>query len=97
VPCRIFCFGCFLKKSKSPLPSAGLCPQKEFLFFLFAPFNFLLSETEKKLQLQKNQKVTKICQKKSISLPSDDPWFVFYESAKPFFFTAFQNELIGRS
>jgi hypothetical protein len=42
-------------------------PPKRISFFLFAPFNFLFSETEKKLQCQKNQKLTKICLKKSTS------------------------------
>jgi len=49
----------------------GSLPPKRISFSLFAPFNFLLSETEKKLQCQKNQKVIKICQKKSTSAPSD--------------------------
>jgi hypothetical protein len=59
----------------------------------FAPFNFLFSETEKKLQCQQNQKLIKICPKKSTSVPSDDPWFILYKLSKPFFFTAFQVEL----
>ena len=45
----------------------GALPPKRISFFLFAPFNFLFSETEKKLQCQKNQKLTKICLKKSTS------------------------------
>jgi len=48
----------------------GSLPPKRISFSLFAPFNFLFSETEKKLQCQKNQKVIKICQKKSTSVPS---------------------------
>ena len=48
----------------------GALPPKRISFFLFAPFNFLFSETEKKLQCQKNQKLTKICPKKSTSAPS---------------------------
>jgi len=48
----------------------GSLPPKRISFFLFAPFNFLFSETEKKLQCQKNQRITKICQKKSTSAPS---------------------------
>ncbi|MBL7157636.1 MAG: recombinase zinc beta ribbon domain-containing protein, partial [Candidatus Omnitrophica bacterium] len=48
----------------------GALPPKRISFSLFAPFNFLFSETEKKLQCQKNQRVTKICQKKSTSGPS---------------------------
>jgi hypothetical protein len=71
----------------------GALPPKRISFSLFAPFNFLFSETEKKLQCQKNQKLTKICQKKSTSALSADPWFVLYKSAKPFFFIAFQVEL----
>jgi len=48
----------------------GALPPKRISFSLFAPFNFLFSETEKKLQCQKNQKVIKICLKKSTSVPS---------------------------
>ncbi|MEX2737454.1 MAG: hypothetical protein Q6356_000065, partial [Candidatus Wukongarchaeota archaeon] len=61
----------------------GSLPPKRISFSFFAPFNFLFSETEKKLQCQKNQKVIKICQKKSTSAHSDDPWFVLYKLAKP--------------
>jgi len=71
----------------------GSLPPKRISFSLFAPFNFLFSETEKKLQCQKNQKLTKIWLKKSTSVLSADPWFVLYKLAKPFFFTAFQVEL----
>jgi len=71
----------------------GALPPKRISFSLFAPFNFLFSETEKKLQCQKNQKVIKICQKKSTSGLSVDPWFVLYKLSKSFFFTAFQVEL----
>jgi hypothetical protein len=52
----------------------GARPEKRISFFLFAPFNFLFSETEKKLQYQKNQKVIKICLKKSTSALSDARW-----------------------
>jgi hypothetical protein len=76
----------------APVVGGALLP-KRISFSLFAPFNFLFSETEKKLQYQKNQKVIKICLKKSTSAHSADPWFVFYKLAKPFFFTAFQVEL----
>jgi hypothetical protein len=68
-------------------------PPKRISFSFFAPFNFLFSETKKKLQGQKNQKVIKKCQKKSTSVPSDDPWFVLYKLSKPFLFSAFQDEL----
>jgi len=82
----------------------GSLPPKRISFSLFAPFsrllrdpakagNFLFSETEKKLQCQKNQKVIKICQKKSTSGLLGDPWFILYKLSKPFFFTAFQVEL----
>jgi len=71
----------------------GALPPKRISFFLFAPFNFLFSETERKSQCQKNQKLTKICLKKSTSEPTADPWFVFYKLSKSFFFTAFQVEL----
>jgi len=57
----------------------GARPQKRISFSLFAPFNFLFSETEKKLQCQKNQKLTKICRKKSISAPSDEISLRFYD------------------
>ncbi|HUW22630.1 MAG TPA: hypothetical protein VMW39_01165 [bacterium] len=62
----------------------GALAQKRISFFLFAPFNFLFSETEKKLQCQKNQKLTKICQKKSTSVPSVEPWFVLYKLSHSF-------------
>lgn len=53
-------------------PAVGCAlPPKRISFFLFAPFNFLFSETEKKLQCQKNQKLIKICLKKSASGLSD--------------------------
>ena len=71
----------------------GSLPPKRISFSFFAPFNFLFSETEKKLQGQKNQKVIKKCPKKSTFALSADPWFVLYKLAKPFFFTAFQVEL----
>jgi len=69
------------------VPSVLICEHSEQIS------RGLFSETEKKLQCQKNQKVIKICQKKSTSAPSADPWFVLYKLAKPFFFTAFQVEL----
>jgi len=97
----VFLSGCFLAAcAKTPAPhlnevnGAGQKHQNRPRHWrCFAPFNFLLSETEKKLQCQKNQKVIKKCQKKSTSAPSADPWFVLYKLAKPFFFTAFQVEL----
>jgi site-specific DNA recombinase len=49
----------------------GARPQKRIAFSLFAPFNFLFSETERKSQCQKNQIVTKFRRKKSTSVPSD--------------------------
>jgi hypothetical protein len=58
------------KNIKIAPPIGGAAAAKRISFSLFAPFNFLFSETEKKLQCQKNQKVTKICQKKSTSVPS---------------------------
>jgi len=85
--------GLLFKNIKIAPAIGGALPPKRISFFLFAPFNFLFSETEKKLQCQKNQKVIKICQKKSTSVPSADPWFVLYKLSKPFFFTAFQVEL----
>jgi len=51
-----------------------IAQKKIFSFNFFAPFNFLFSETEKKLQCQKNQRITKICQKKSTSVHSDVRW-----------------------
>ena len=59
--------GLLFKNIKIAPAIGGALPPKRISFFLFAPFNFLFSETEKKLQLQKNQKVIKICQKKSTS------------------------------
>jgi len=73
----------------------GALPQKRISFFLFAPFNFLFSETQNKLQCQKNQKLIKTCPKKSASVPTADPWFVLYKLVKPFFFSAFQAELVA--
>ena len=64
--------GLLFKNIKIAPAIGGSLPPKRISFSLFAPFNFLFSETEKKLQCQKNQKVTKICQKKSTSVPSDD-------------------------
>jgi site-specific DNA recombinase len=52
-------------------------PQKRISFSLFAPFDFLFSETEKKLQCQKNQKLIKICPKKSVSALSDGRWMYY--------------------
>jgi hypothetical protein len=86
-------FRLLFKNIKIAPAVGGALPPKRISFFLFAPFNFLFSETEKKLQCQKNQKLTKICLKKSTSGLSVDPWFVLYKLAKPFFFTAFQDEL----
>ena len=63
--------GLLFKNIKIAPAIGGALPPKRISFFLFAPFNFLFSETEKKLQCQKNQKVTKICQKKSTSVLSD--------------------------
>jgi len=62
--------GLLFKNIKIAPAVGGALPPKRISFFLFAPFNFLFSETEKKLQFQKNQKVIKICQKKSTSAPS---------------------------
>ena len=59
--------GLLFKNIKIAPAIGGALPPKRISFFLFAPFNFLFSETEKKLQCQKNQKLTKICQKKSTS------------------------------
>ena len=62
--------GLLFKNIKIAPAIGGSLPPKRISFSLFAPFNFLFSETEKKLQCQKNQRVTKICQKKSTSGPS---------------------------
>jgi len=59
--------GLLFKNIKIASCLGGRLPQKRISFSLFAPFNFLFSETEKKLQCQKNQKLTKICLKKSTS------------------------------
>ena len=71
----------------------GARPQKRISFSLFPPFNVLFSETERKLQCQKNQKLTKMRQKQSTSVPSVDPWFILYKSSKPFLFSVFRPEL----
>ena len=62
--------GLLFKNIKIAPAIGGSLPPKRISFSLFAPFNFLFSETEKKLQCQKNQKLTKICQKKSTSVLS---------------------------
>ena len=62
--------GLLFKNIKIAPAIGGSLPPKRISFSLFPPFNFLFSETEKKLQCQKNQKLTKICQKKSTSVPS---------------------------
>ncbi|MDD5495940.1 MAG: recombinase family protein [Candidatus Omnitrophica bacterium] len=62
--------GLLFKNIKIAPAVGGALPPKRIYFFLFAPFNFLFSETENKLQCQKNQKLIKICQKKSTSVPS---------------------------
>ena len=96
--------GLLFKNIKIAPAIGGALPPKRISFSLFAPFsrllrdpatagNFLFSETEGKTQCQKNQKLTKICPKKSTSVLSDDPWFILYKLSKPFFFTAFQVEL----
>ena len=63
--------GLLFKNIKIASCLGGRLPQKRISFSLFAPFNFLFSETERKSQCQKNQKLIKICQKKSTSVPSD--------------------------
>jgi hypothetical protein len=68
------------KNIKIAPATGGALPQKRISFFLFAPFNFFLSETQNKLQCQKNQKLTKICPKKSTSAPSDGRWPIYSKS-----------------
>ncbi len=63
--------GLLFKNIKIAPAIGGSLPPKRISFSFFAPFNFLFSETEKKLQGQKNQKVIKKCQKKSTSGLSD--------------------------
>jgi site-specific DNA recombinase len=63
--------GLLFKNIKIAPAIGGARPQKRISFSLFAPFNFLFSESERKSQCQKNQKVTKIRRKKSTSVPSD--------------------------
>jgi len=63
--------GLLFKNIKIASCLGGRLPQKRISFSLFAPFNFLFSETERKSQCQKNQKLIKICPKKSTSVPSD--------------------------
>ena len=63
--------GLLFKNIKIASCLGGRLPQKRISFSLFAPFNFLFSETEGKTQCQKNQKLIKICPKKSTSVPSD--------------------------
>ena len=63
--------GLLFKNIKIAPAIGSALPPKRISFFLFAPFNFLFSETERKSQCQKNQKLIKICPKKSTSVPSD--------------------------
>ena len=63
--------GLLFKNIKIAPPVGGALPQKRIAFSLFPPFNFLFSETEKKLQCQKNQRLTKIRLKKSTFVLSD--------------------------
>jgi DNA invertase Pin-like site-specific DNA recombinase len=63
--------GLLFKNIKIAPAIGGARPQKRISFSLFAPFNFLFSESERKSQCQKNQIVTKIRRKKSTSVPSD--------------------------
>jgi hypothetical protein len=95
----VFLSGCFLaaarelcqprrrrgKNIKIAPAIGGALPQKRISFSLFAPFNFLFSETEKKLQCQKNQKLTKICPKKSTSGRSAGLFFSLYNVLFSFF------------
>jgi len=71
----------------------GALPPKRISFSFFAPFNFLFSETERKSQCQKNQKLTKICLKKSTSGPSDDRWFRYHRTILPFLQEVYQDKL----
>jgi len=64
-----------------------IAQKKIFSFSFFAPFNFLFSETERKSQCQKNQKLTKIRPKKSTSEPSDGLLFRLYNVLFSFFQT----------
>ena len=57
----------------------GSLPPKRISFSLFPPFNFLFSETERKSQCQKNQRIIKICQKKSTSAHSAELSLRFYD------------------
>ncbi|MFA4854741.1 MAG: zinc ribbon domain-containing protein [Candidatus Omnitrophota bacterium] len=66
--------GLLFKNIKIAPAIGGALPPKRISFSLFAPFNFLFSETERKSQCQKNQKLIKICQKKSTSVPSVGRW-----------------------
>ncbi|MFH1782305.1 MAG: recombinase family protein [Candidatus Omnitrophota bacterium] len=74
--------GLLFKNIKIAPAIGGSFPPKRICFSLFPPFNFLFSETERKMQCQKNQKLTRIRRKKhalrspkgvvgSTSVPSD--------------------------
>jgi len=62
--------GLLFKNIKIAPPIGGAAAAKRISFSLFTPFNFLFSETERKSQCQKNQKLTRIRPKKSTSEPS---------------------------
>ncbi|MEK7874645.1 MAG: recombinase family protein [Pseudomonadota bacterium] len=76
--------GLLFKNIKIAPAIGGSLPPKRISFSLFAPFNFLFSETEKKLQCQKNQKLTKIWTKKSTSVPSAGRWVQYYTTIVPY-------------
>jgi hypothetical protein len=72
--------GLLFKNIKIAPAIGGARPQKRISFSLFAPFNFLFSESERKSQCQKNQKLIKICPKKSTSGLSAVRWPIYSKS-----------------
>ena len=62
--------GLLFKNIKIAPPIGGAAAAKRISFSLFEPFNSLFLETKNNSQCQKNQKLTKICLKKSTSVHS---------------------------
>jgi len=71
--------GLLFKNIKIAPAIGGALPPRRISFSLFAPFNFFFFEREQKTQCQTKQKLTKICQRKSISGLTDDRWVRYLE------------------
>jgi len=54
---------CGAKTSKSPPPSAGLCPQKEFLFLSLPPLIFCFQKQKRNCNVKKIKDLQKYAKK----------------------------------